>query len=132
MRLNTGYEGRKARVEMIALMDVMFLILVFFIYSMFSMSVHRALKVNLPSANGTVARGEAIMITVSAGDELYLNKEPMLLEELVPATLALWGQQNQPVLISADRKASLGVAIELLGKLKNSGIERVAFQVEEK
>jgi len=132
MRLNTGYEDRKARLEMISLMDVMFLILVFFVYSMFSMSVHRALKVSLPAATGAAERGEAIMITVTAADELYLNKQPMPLDEIVPAALALWDQQNLPVLITADRKASLGPAIELLGKLKDNGIERIAFQVEGK
>jgi len=131
MRLSTGYENRKARLDMISLMDVMFLILVFFVYSIFSMSPHRALKVSLPSAKGAAEKGEAIMITVTSDDALYLNKQPMPLDELVPATLALWEQQNQPVLISADRKASLGPAIELLGKLKDNGIERVAFQVEE-
>jgi len=131
MRLNTGYGERKARLDMISLMDVIFLVLVFFVYSTFSMSVHRALKVSLPSAKGAVERGEAIMITLSADDALYLNKIPMTLDELVPATLTLWEQQNQPVLISADRNASLGVGIELLGKLKDSGIERIAFQVAE-
>ena len=131
MRLNTGYENRKARLDMISLMDVMFLVLVFFVYSTFSMSIHRALAVSLPSAKGAVERAEAIMITVTADDALYLNKLPMTLDELVPATLALWEQQNQPVLISADRNASLGPAIELLGKLKDNGIERIAFQVAE-
>ena len=130
MRLNTGYEDRKARLEMISLMDVMFLILVFFVYSIFSMSVHRALKVSLPSAKGAAEKSEAIMITVTAEDDLYLNKVPMRMEELVPAALALWAQENRPVLISADRSASLGAGIELLGKLKDSGIERIAFQVE--
>jgi biopolymer transport protein ExbD len=130
MRLKTGYENRKARIDMISLMDVMFLVLLFFIYSSFSMSVHRALKVSLPSAKGASEKSEAIMITLTADDALYLNKQPMTLAELLPAALALWEQQNRPVLISADRDASLGVGIELLGKLKDSGIERVAFQVE--
>jgi len=131
MRLNSGYENRKARLDMISLMDIMLLVLIFFVYSTFSMSVHRALKVSLPSAKGAAERGETIMITVTADDALYLNKVPMTLDELVPATLALWEQQNHPVLISADRNASLGPAIELLGKLKDSGVERVAFQVAE-
>ena len=116
---------------MVSLMDVMFLLLIFFVFSIFSMSPHRALKVSLPSAKGVAEKSEAIIITVTADDALYLNKNPMAMEALIPATLALWNEQNKPVLISADRKASLGPAIELLGKLKDSGIERVAFQVEE-
>jgi biopolymer transport protein ExbD len=129
MRLQSGYEERKARVEMVALMDVMFLILLMFVYSSFAMSVHRGLKVDLPSAQGPLLKGERAVITVSADNALSLNKVPMPLDELVPAAVKLWRETATPVLISADRAASLGTGIELLGKLKSGGVEQVAFQV---
>ena len=37
-----------------------------------------------------------------------------------------------PVLISGDRKASLGVGIELLSELKAAGVEKTTFQVSGK
>jgi len=132
MKLSTGFEGRKARIDMVSMMDVMFLILVFFVYSIFSMSVHRGIKVNLPSVAGKVERGERIIISVTAKNELSLNRKPLPLEELIVETTQLSKTTQHPVMISADREASLGVGIELLGKLKQSGIEHVAFQVEEK
>lgn len=129
MRLSSGYEDRKARMEMISLMDVMFLILVVFVYSIFSMSVHRGLKMDLPAAKGSLQKGEQTIITLAADNTLYLNKQPMPLDALVLATVKLWRASAAPVLISADKAASLGTGIELLGKLKNGGVERVAFQV---
>lgn len=132
MKLASGYEDRKARLEMISLMDVMFLILVFFIYSIFSMSVHRGIKVNLPSAIGVQEKGELTLVTLTAENILYLNKRPMKMDDLVPLAAGLWKDKKLPVMISADQKAELGVGIELLSKLKKSGVERVAFQVEEK
>ena len=45
MRLSSGYEEKKARVEMLPLIDVVFLLLVFFIYAMLSMVLHRGLRV---------------------------------------------------------------------------------------
>ena len=129
MRLSSGYEDRKARMEMISLMDVMFLILVVFVYSIFSMSVHRGLKVDLPAAKGSQQKGEQTIITLAADNTLYLNKQPMPLDALVLATVKLWRASAAPVLISADKAASLGTGIELLSKLKNGGVERVAFQV---
>lgn len=113
-------------------MDVMFLILVFFVYSIFSMSVHRAIKVNLPAAIGTTEKGEMTMVSLTAENTLYLNKRPMKMEDLVPLAAGLWKEKKLPVMISADQKAELGVGIELLSKLKKAGVERVAFQVEEK
>jgi biopolymer transport protein ExbD len=129
MRLKSGYEDRKARMEMISLMDVMFLILVVFVYSFFSMAVHRGLKVDLPSARGAFLKGERTVITVSADNTLALNKQPMALDDVVLATVKLWRESATPVLISADKAAALGTGIELLGKLKNGGVEQVAFQV---
>ncbi len=132
MKLSTGFEGRKARIDMVSMMDVMFLILVFFVYSIFSMSVHRGIKVNLPSVAGKVERGERIIISVTAKNELSLNRKPLPLEELIAEATQLSKTTQHPVMISADREASLGIGIELLGKLKQNGIEHVAFQVEEK
>ena len=39
---------KKARIEMLPLIDIVFLLLVFFIYAMLSMAVHRGLPVELP------------------------------------------------------------------------------------
>ncbi len=129
MRLTSGYEDRKARLEMLPLMDVMFLILAFFVYSIFSMSIHRGLKVDLPAAAGQSQRGEQAVITLAADGSLSLNKEPMPVDLLVAATVRLWRERATPVLISADRAAPLGTGIELLGRLRSGGVEKVAFQV---
>ena len=45
----------KPRVEMLPLMDVVFLLLVFFIYSMLTMAVHRGVALTLP-VSGTAER----------------------------------------------------------------------------
>ncbi|MDD4102156.1 MAG: biopolymer transporter ExbD [Kiritimatiellae bacterium] len=129
MRLSSGYEDRKARIEMLPLMDVMFLILVFFIYSVFSMSVHRGLKVDLPAVKGLHMKGEQIIVNLTAESEFFVNKQPMAFDDAVSATVALWQETGAPVLISADKAAALGTGIELLGKLKIGGVDRVAFQV---
>ena len=129
MRLSSGYEDRKARMEMISLMDVMFLILVVFVYSIFSMSVHRGLKVDLPAAQSAPEKGERAVITLTADNTLYLNKRQMPFNDLVRSVTLLWRETSTPVLISADKAAPIGTGIELLGKLKAGGVERVTFQV---
>ena len=129
MRLSSGFEETKPRMEMIPLMDVMFLNLLFFVYASFSMTIHRGLKVDLPSAIGAQVKGEQTVITVHADNSLSLNKQPMPLDELVLSAVKLWRERSAPVLISADKAAALGTGIELLGKLKRGGVERVAFQV---
>ncbi|HBJ59191.1 MAG TPA: hypothetical protein DDY72_01720 [Verrucomicrobia bacterium] len=121
---------RGARLEMTSLMDVMFLVLVFFIYCIFDMAVHRGVKVDLPRAAGAEERGERLVVTIRADDSLQLNgmdvEKPALLAKV--AALQAAGM-HLPVLIAADRKASLGNGLELLADLKARGIEKVSFQV---
>ncbi len=119
-----------ARLEMTSLMDVMFLVLVFFIYCIFDMAVHKGLKVDLPAAAGAQERGERLVVTILSDDTLQLNGEPMSAAAIVAKIAELYRvKMDFPVLISGDKASSLGVGIELLAALKKAGVEKVSFQV---
>ena len=120
----------QTRLEMTSLMDVMFLVLVFFIYCIFDMAVHKGLKVDLPNAAGADEKGERVVITITADDSVQLNGMPMKKDEVVARVKELNAvKMKLPVLISGDRKSSLGVGIELLSDLKAAGVEKASFQV---
>jgi biopolymer transport protein ExbD len=128
MRINSGYEGKKARVEMLPLIDVVFLLLVFFIYAMVSMVVHHGIKVDLPSAGtASMEQDDYISITINAENQFFLNKEAVPAETIAQQVLALRGPSQKPVFIDGDSKADLGRAIELLDDLKKAGIEEISF-----
>ena len=125
-----GKRRRGARLEMTSLMDVMFLVLVFFIYCIFDMAVHKGLKVDLPNAAGADEKGEHIVVTIKADDTMQLNGMSMSREEVISRVKELNRvKMNLPVLISGDRRSSLGVGIELLSALKAAGVEKASFQV---
>jgi biopolymer transport protein ExbD len=132
MKLETGYEERRARIELIPLMDVLFFLLVFLIYAMLSMTTHHGLRVNLPRAAGGAEVGKRLIITVLADDSLQLDGRPLASDDLVLAVTEAWRANHWPVLISADRQAHLGLGLELLGRLKAAGVDAVAFQVQQK
>ena len=115
---------------MMSLMDVMFLVLVFFIYCIFDMAVHKGLKVDLPDAAGVAEKGERIVVTILPDDTMQLNGMPMERDAIVSRVRELNAvKMNLPVLISGDRKSSLGTGIELLSALKAAGVEKATFQV---
>ena len=116
--------------EMTSLMDVMFLVLVFFIYSIFDMTVHRGVKVELPDARGADEKGERLVATILPDDTLQLNGETIGREALLEKVASQVAAGEKPsVIIAGDKAASLGVGIELLSALKAVGIEKVSFQV---
>ena len=132
MRLDTGYEERRARIELIPLMDVLFFLLVFLIYAMLSMTTHHGVRVDLPRAAGAAEVGKRLIVTVLADDRLQLDGRAMAADDLILAVAERWRAARIPVLISADRGAHIGAGIELLAKLKRAGVEAVAFQVQAK
>ena len=123
------HKAPKTRLEMTSLMDVMFLVLVFFIYCIFDMAVHRGLTVDLPTAAGVHEKGERIVVTIDAQNALQLNGRSMARDALIEDVRRLVAAKPLPVLISGDRKADLGVGIELLAALKSAGVEKASFQV---
>lgn len=128
MRLSSGYESKKARVEMLPLIDVVFLLLVFFIYAMVSMAVHHGIKVDLPSAGtASLEQNDYISLSIDAENQIFLNQQPADAASVAQQVLALRGDSDQPVFIDGDSKADLGLAIELLDDLKKAGIEEVSF-----
>ncbi len=119
--------------EMTSLMDVMFLVLVFFVYCIFDMTVHKGLKVNLPEVAGADEKGERIVVTIAADDSLSFNGIPVTREEVLERVKGLRDvQADIPVLISGDKDASLGVGIGLLSDIKSAGVEKASFQVSGK
>lgn len=121
---------RGVRMEMTSLMDVMFLVLVFFIYSIFDMTVHRGVKVNLPGAAGADEKGDRLVVTILPDDTLQLDGEPIGREPLMEKVSSMMTDGEIPsILISGDRDASLGIGIELLSGLKAIGVEKASFQV---
>lgn len=121
---------RGARLEMTSLMDVMFLVLVFFVYCIFDMAVHHGVKVELPRAAGEFEPGERAVVTIAADNALQLNGRSLDLETIVEELRELYASGAKiPVIIAGDRAAQLGIGIELLAKLKASGIMQISFQV---
>ncbi len=121
----------KARVEMTPIMDVVFLLLVFFIYTFMRMTVQHGLKVDLPRANGEAAPTETLQLVITPTDEILLDGRTKLSpDEAVDAVVTRAQTLNLPVLIRADRNAHLGPSLELMSQLRERGIDRITYQVE--
>ena len=136
MRLSSGYEQRRARIEMIPLIDCMFLLLTFFIYMALTMVMHRGLRIELPSAaTAQRDRREYVSVTVTRDNAIYVGEERVSLQELVDAVRrqAQFGadRRDVPVFITGDSRADLGVAIRALDLLRGAGVKEVSFECKE-
>jgi biopolymer transport protein ExbD len=112
---------------------VVFLLLVFFIYAMLSMVVHRGLRVELPTAaTAEVDRYEYVGITITKDNTLFVGEERVELNALVDAVKKRMGSAwDSPVFINGDRRSDLGMAVRILDMLKSAGIREVSIECAE-
>ncbi len=130
MKLKTGFESKKARIEMLPLIDIVFLLLVFFIYAMLSMVVHRGFKVDLPQATtAEIDRKDYLSITVDKDNRILLNKAEILLENLSDELMAK-AVKGTKIFINGDKEADLGVVINVLDTLRRDEIKEVYFETK--
>lgn len=133
MKIPLPATRRKARIEIIPLIDVIFFLLATFVMVSLSMVKNQGIRVNLPSAaTGTPQEREtAVTITVTKSGDVYLNQEK-LDPGLLPHRLKQLKTENPDtrVFINGDKEAYFGNAIQILDEVRSSGITKVAIQTK--
>ena len=121
---------KKARIEMLPLIDIVFLLLVFFIYAMLSMAVHRGLPVELPfSATAEIDKKLILSITMKADQTIYVDKEQVALADLTQVLRSKAGTTREPgVLVFADRALQYQMIYNVLDKIRQAGLSRISLQ----
>jgi len=125
-----------ARIEMVPLIDIVFLLLVFFIYAMLSMAVHRGMNLDLPdSANPQRSDDSSLSVSVTVSDgaaKVYLNREEISLPELEKMLhrKVLAANKKPEVLLFADREVSYQQLYEVLDRISAAGVSAISLQAE--
>ncbi|MBW1806128.1 MAG: biopolymer transporter ExbD [Deltaproteobacteria bacterium] len=131
MRVNIK-TGKKPRIEMLPLIDIVFLLLVFFIYAMLSMAVHRGLPVTLPSSTSVEVEKEALLsVTLRSDGSIYLDRIKISLDRLRESLeKAVSNRKETGVLLFADRSVSFQDLFRVMDEIRLSGINRISLQAE--
>ena len=124
---------KRTRIEILPLIDIVFLLLVFFIYAMLSMAVHRGLPVVLPTSSTAKIDRQLILssVTVREDGTIFLDKEQILLQDLKDAleTKAM-KEKETGVLLFADRSVSYQALFQVLDQIRLAGLSRISLQAE--
>jgi len=123
-------EKRRARIEIVPLIDIIFFLLATFVMVSLSMVKHQGIPVVVPQAATGQAqeKNEHTMVTLSETGQMYLNKVELSQEALFAQIRTL--KEANPelrILINGDESARLGLAIRVLDETRKLGITKVAF-----
>ena len=125
---------KKARIEIIPMIDTIFFLLVFFMISTLSMTQFKGMPVNLPkSASGQQAPAESAAITIDKDGRIFFNKEPIdkaCLGEFLHRQLAK--NAETLVVINADDGVHHGQVIEIMDIARSANVVKMAIAVKPK
>lgn len=131
MKLNL-HKTKNPRIEMLPLIDVVFLLLVFFIYAMLSMAVHRGLPVVLPSSStAKIDKKLVLSVSIKSDGTIYIDKHQVALEDLAETLKVRALHETDPgVLLFADRDISYQKLFKVLDQIQTAGIQRISLQAD--
>jgi len=123
---------RPVRVEMVPLIDMFFLILTFFIFGIFSMTMQEGILVDLPrAATADATKDEILTVSVAADGALFLDAQAVSVDQLAQRLRQEQGAcPGALIVINADRAATHGTVVNVLDAVRASGFQRVSVQAE--
>ncbi len=132
MKLPSPVRRKHSRIEIIPLIDIMFFLLASFMMVSLQMDQTQNIKVSLPPA--TTAnhdfKPDMLHIAVDKTGGVWLEKKPISLPELSAVVSNRFkADTNLPVYISGDRDTLEGAIQDVLERVRNAGVQKVAFTV---
>ena len=133
MKIRSPIARKRARLEIIPLIDIMFFLLASFMMVSLQMQKVRTLKASLPTATQITAgkKPDMIKLKVDPYGQVSMDDRSLSFSELDKLLAErLRADTNVPVYLSGSRNSTHGQMVYVLDFIKRAGAQRVAFAVQ--
>lgn len=123
---------RKARIEIVPLIDIMFFLLASFMMVSLTMVKLQSIKMDLPTATQATKdfKPDLVNISVDKQGDIFIEKERKTLVEMHDYLVKRVAEKKDiPVYISGDKAASHGAVINVLDMVRRAGVQKVSFAI---
>ncbi len=120
-------EDAQLRLDISPLVDMIFLLLIFFMVTS-ALVRHEAMEVVPPASKAGVAvPADAVILTVDSQGKISYCGEPVPLTEVRQLVSGLMGRRALPVVVAADQDSTTGVAVRVLEQCRLAGAASVSL-----
>ena len=124
---------KKARIEIIPLIDVIFFLLATFVLFTLSLNRIQSVPVDLPVPNNKPQDKpddkDMVTIQISGEGAVFWNRELIDMSEL-PSRIAYYKTQTQDprIMVAGDERARFGATVTVLDEIRKAGIEKFSIE----
>jgi len=132
MRIGSPLPHKKARIEIIPLIDIMFFLLASFMMASLTMIRMQSIKMDLPTATAATRdfKPDIVNVAVDKKGDIFIEKKQVTTAELHSYLSNKFRiNTNVPVYISGDKDATHGSVIRVLDLVRREGIQKVSFAI---
>ena len=134
MRMRSPIPHKKARIEIIPLIDIMFFLLASFMMVSLSQTHMKGIRVNLPSPNYVPPANpekDYVAIRVAEGGLIYFDNVPVPFDEVHQRLYRLYEANKEvKISLSAETLALHGDVIGVLDRVRSVGITKIGYQIK--
>ena len=130
---------KRARIEIIPLIDIIFFLLATFVMVSLSMTKNQGVNVSLPTAGSAASLGnqqemeKAVTLSVTGKGDVFWNKEKITLAQLPLKLQTLKATAKDPkVIINSDAEADFKNVVAVLDEVRKIGIAKVGINTDKK
>jgi biopolymer transport protein ExbD len=131
--------GKRARIEIIPLIDIIFFLLATFIMVSLSMSKNQGVQVALPTAGTAASLGDqqemdkTVTLSVNEKGDVFYNKEKITIAQLPMRLQTLKSTSKDPkVIINSDGMANFKYVVAVLDEVRRIGIAKVGINTDKR
>ncbi len=123
---------KRARIEIIPMIDVIFFLLVFFMVSSLAMTKINSMPVALPKTSSSPeALKQNIILTVRKDGSILLNRTPVTVDSLgQQLTYEMHHNPQDVVVVNADRGVNYGLVVQVMDAARQIGVRKFALATE--
>src|SRR6202795_5061628 len=124
---------KRARIEIIPLIDIMFFLLASFMLVSLTMINMKGIDVNLPTAKSSQPNNKPdfTMVSIDALMDIYFEKDKVPKDDVLPRMQKLYDANHDVrVFIRADKDATYETVVLVLDKARTAGIQKVGLEIK--
>lgn len=133
MNIRSNRVARPPRLMIIPMIDIIFFLMVFFLFSTLQMVYQKSMPVNLPVASSSHQEApKPVAITLMKDGTISIGDTVVDIEEIKPRVEQLADKADTPVILRADENVEHGKVIKVMDEIKSAGITKLSIATQEK